>query len=446
MYRTIAGFVTGIAIVVPSAALAVSVSVKDLSPGNTVMATRQITFKIAPDFTAQFYMVGDSFKNSTINQDNIAANGSVSWVPIPSDVGSHTLTLTASSFDGTTATTSVSFTITPLPSIAIQALSAQQVMPGTPVSFTIAAPGFDKPRFGLRDDFARTNLSSANISATGEFKWTPDMSQNGDHHVTVYVSDAQGRSAETTQHIRVGAGPQLSIVPALSQITVSPGEAIRFIVSPSNFLPTGFGVSDSFLRSSITNSAIDANGNFAWAPTANDAGVHTLTIRGVVGAYGESATTSVKVVVLGPGGVVPSETPASALVASAAGALAGTSTSPSSTSVSDLQAKLAELLTKISLQRAQGTASSTPPAATDIPLQKPVVDTTFKFNKFIGLGSRGTDVLRLQERLIAEGYLTVKATGYFGPATKAAVIKYQQAHNIDPRGHVGPGTRAALNG
>lgn len=69
------------------------------------------------------------------------------------------------------------------------------------------------------------------------------------------------------------------------------------------------------------------------------------------------------------------------------------------------------------------------------------------------LGMSGTDVLTLQRTLNARGYIVAitgsgsvgNETNYFGPATKAAVIKFQLAKNIQPSvGYVGALTRAAL--
>jgi peptidoglycan hydrolase-like protein with peptidoglycan-binding domain len=71
----------------------------------------------------------------------------------------------------------------------------------------------------------------------------------------------------------------------------------------------------------------------------------------------------------------------------------------------------------------------------------------------LSLGVSGEDVLALQQLLNTDGY-AVAATGpgspgnettYFGPATEAAVIRFQIAHSISPAaGYVGPLTRAAL--
>lgn len=59
-------------------------------------------------------------------------------------------------------------------------------------------------------------------------------------------------------------------------------------------------------------------------------------------------------------------------------------------------------------------------------------------------GSRGEQVMQLQQRLIDLGYLTGTADGQFGPATEAAVIWFQQQHALSADGRVGAETSALL--
>ncbi len=88
-------------------------------------------------------------------------------------------------------------------------------------------------------------------------------------------------------------------------------------------------------------------------------------------------------------------------------------------------------------QPTQPTTPVTPPVAT------PVAKYTFKL--FLNLDSEGSEVTELQKKLTSLGFYSGPVTGYFGPLTRAAVIKFQKAKGIEPLGHVGPSTRVQLN-
>ncbi len=61
-------------------------------------------------------------------------------------------------------------------------------------------------------------------------------------------------------------------------------------------------------------------------------------------------------------------------------------------------------------------------------------------------GLRGDDVKQLQIFLIKKGYLIeAGSTGYFGPLTKAGLIKYQKEKGLPQTGFCGPMTRKALS-
>jgi peptidoglycan hydrolase-like protein with peptidoglycan-binding domain len=71
-----------------------------------------------------------------------------------------------------------------------------------------------------------------------------------------------------------------------------------------------------------------------------------------------------------------------------------------------------------------------------------------RFTRLLSLGKTGVDVEALQTFLEAKGFLMMPrgvAKGYFGPATKRALMKYQESVGLEPVGIVGPGTRARLN-
>ncbi len=74
------------------------------------------------------------------------------------------------------------------------------------------------------------------------------------------------------------------------------------------------------------------------------------------------------------------------------------------------------------------------------------------FSEDLFIGSRGDNVVTLQNWLISNGYDIPSISsgaanrGYFGSQTKTAVIKYQTEHSVPATGFFGPMTREKLNG
>jgi len=112
----------------------------------------------------------------------------------------------------------------------------------------------------------------------------------------------------------------------------------------------------------------------------------------------------------------------------------------SATTAAELQALITQMLAQIQVLQAQLNATQ---GATS----------SYNFTRDLTVGSKGDDVKTLQQWLNANGY-TVATSGagsagnettYFGPATKAALAKYQAAKGVTPAaGYFGPKTRAAL--
>lgn len=117
----------------------------------------------------------------------------------------------------------------------------------------------------------------------------------------------------------------------------------------------------------------------------------------------------------------------------------------SAQSATDLQAQINSLLATISALQAQLSATTGGSTAS----------TGYTFNTNLTVGSKGTDVMNLQKVLNMSADTKVASTGAgspgmetstFGPATKAAVIKFQNKYGITPAaGYVGAITRAKLN-
>lgn len=68
----------------------------------------------------------------------------------------------------------------------------------------------------------------------------------------------------------------------------------------------------------------------------------------------------------------------------------------------------------------------------------------FTVNALSKMGSRGTEVRKIQERLKNWGYYSGSVDGIFGSKTKEAVIKFQRKHGLTPDGVAGPKTLEKL--
>lgn len=70
---------------------------------------------------------------------------------------------------------------------------------------------------------------------------------------------------------------------------------------------------------------------------------------------------------------------------------------------------------------------------------------SFHFSLTLKKGTKGNEVIELQNRLKAEGFFTTNSTGYFGDITLKAVKAYQKAHKLPQTGLVGHLTIVELN-
>ncbi len=89
--------------------------------------------------------------------------------------------------------------------------------------------------------------------------------------------------------------------------------------------------------------------------------------------------------------------------------------------------------------RATGNLLGTVTPPIPIPTPSPVQP-----NRVLRLNMTGDDVLALQTALNSKGY-RIATDGYFGPATRIAIVSFQSSHNLNADGIVGSNTRAALN-
>lgn len=74
-----------------------------------------------------------------------------------------------------------------------------------------------------------------------------------------------------------------------------------------------------------------------------------------------------------------------------------------------------------------------------------MMPTAFAAGSLLKIGSSGSDVTALQQRLLTLGYMDYpNATGYFGAVTQTAVMRFQGYNGLGVDGVVGPATSSTL--
>ena len=168
---------------------------------------------------------------------------------------------------------------------------------GTNVTFTIYAPSFVNPSYSVNDSFSGGSVGNSDINSSGNFSWTPSSSDIGTHTINVTVTDATGNSATANAVIVVGQAPTVSIFSGNLGSLLRVGQQVSFSVNASNFINPTFSVSDSAASgTTVTGSDINSSGFFAWTPTSQDIGNHTITVN-VSDSQGHSGSVSGTIII-----------------------------------------------------------------------------------------------------------------------------------------------------
>lgn len=117
--------------------------------------------------------------------------------------------------------------------------------------------------------------------------------------------------------------------------------------------------------------------------------------------------------------------------------------------ITDYQEKIKRLQIELDVLKQLQTATSTTGAVVKTPIS---TDAFCQLERVLSQGSRGNDVVSLQDFLRKNNYFSGESTGLFGPATEASLRQWQKDQGIVSSGSagttgwgsVGPKTRAAL--
>lgn len=231
----------------------------------------------------------------------------ISLAPMAGAEGTYNASVTATS--GALSSTEM-FLITVNAAGANQAPTAtapanQDAAAGSMLSFNVTAADADAD--------AITSLTAAGPSGStftpngtytsGTFSWTPTSGQTGNFDVVFTAANALSGSATTHIHVRAATN-SAPVVTAPSSRTVTETNALTFTVTATD--ADGDHVALSATGIPTGASAVDQGNNtlnFAWTPSAGQAGTYTVAFHGDDGHGGTvSATTTITVQNVGGGG------------------------------------------------------------------------------------------------------------------------------------------------
>ena len=223
----------------------------------------------------------------------ITDDGNFTWTPTESQVGSHDITVQVT--DGS-LTDSETLTVTVRDVNAppvLNTIDDQTVNEFVELTFTATASDDDSLTFSFDGTFP----SGAAITDDGNFTWTPTESQDGDHTITVQVTDGSLTDSETLT-VTVN---EVNVAPVLNTIgdkgtselveltftaTASDTDVVDNVVNTLTF---------SFDGTFPSGAAITDDGNFTWTPTESQVGSHDITVQVTDGSLTDSETLTVTV-------------------------------------------------------------------------------------------------------------------------------------------------------
>ena len=234
-----------------------------------------------------------SFDGTVPSGAAITDDGNFTWIPTESQVGSHDITVQVtdgSLTDSETLTVTVrDVNVAPV----LNTIDDQTVNELVELTFTATASDDDSLIFS----FDGTVPSGAAITDDGNFTWTPTESQDGDHTITVQVTDGSLTDSETLTVTvnEVNVAPVLNII---GDQTVNELVELTFTATASDT-----DVVDRLVNSLIfsfdgtvpSGAAITDDGNFTWTPTESQDGDHTITVQVTDGSLTDSETLTVTV-------------------------------------------------------------------------------------------------------------------------------------------------------
>ena len=228
------------------------------------------------------------------------ATGAFSWTPAANQTGSHTVTVTVTDDAGEADSEDVVVTVgASNVNPVLNPIGPKTVTELESLAFTATATDDDGDT--LTFSLAGTPPTGASInSATGAFSWTPTERQDGNHTVTVLVSDGNGGSDSEGVTVTVAEANVAPVLDAIGPKSVNRLGTLSFTATASDDDVIN-GAPDTLEFSLASGhpegASIDsATGTFSWMLTAGQVGQHTVTVT-VTDGSGAADSEAVKMTV-----------------------------------------------------------------------------------------------------------------------------------------------------
>ncbi|WP_422359351.1 putative Ig domain-containing protein [Reichenbachiella sp.] len=209
-------------------------------------------------------------------------SGAFSWTPTESHDGTHEVIVLVADDEGRDDRERITIVVNEVNAAPeLNEVGDQKTDEQDHLTFTVEASDPDNTNQTLTFTLDETSIANGMTlgASSGVFEWTPDESQDGEHSVTISVSDGQETASETL-NISVA---EINAAPVLSDIgdqTTDELAELTFIATASDSDHSDESLTYSLDKDSENlGMAIDAStGLFSWTPTEEQDGEYSVTI------------------------------------------------------------------------------------------------------------------------------------------------------------------------
>jgi len=235
---------------------------------------------------------------ATFTSNAAHTSGTFAWTPTNAQLGTYSVTFTASNTLSGSATTAITVTASDRPPI-VSAPATATFGENVFGSFTVSASDPDGEAINSLTATGTVLTAGAsfvsNASHTsGTLSWTPSFGQLGSYSATFTAANALTGSASTAITVAQIFTPPVVTAPAT--VTGSEGTLISFTVTASDPDDAIISLTATPLPPGATFStnATHTSGTFSWTPTFSQAGTYNVTFLATNSLSG-SATTAITV-------------------------------------------------------------------------------------------------------------------------------------------------------